>query len=156
MIEQRAAALAAMYRRAADTMADLPLYNAALDVDLTGFRRCGPLYLGVGITPWSMLLIAFPAEGAAENSPAPSEDVHHALPCGPVRFVAAHDAEAGHYLSCSLFSVMTGFPDMDTARAVATACLDEVLRAPDDVPARHAPQVSRRALFGLDAPQDVC
>lgn len=149
--------LEAVFRRIAATrMAGIGLLNPALDVEAVGFRPWHGGWVGVLITPWFMNLICLPGPEAAweELSSGSKKDVE--LPSGSYEFLAADEEELGPYLTSSLFSPMFEFPDMDRARAVAAASLEEIFTPAPPAPApppvgltaKLEQPVSRRGFFG--------
>ena len=107
-----------------ERMRGLPLVNDALRVEAVGFRPWGGHWLGVLVTPWFMNLVLLPLDGEAGDCPRIGESASHAFPAGVFDFIGAHDARAGAFQSCSLFSPMFEFADQDVARGTALAALD--------------------------------
>lgn len=156
---QAVAQLEAVFCRIAATrMAGVSLLNPALGVEAVGFRPWGTDWVGVLITPWFMNLICLPGPDAAWEIHSSGTRLDRELPSGVYEFLAADEDELGPYLTSSLFSPMFEFPDMDRAREVARAVLDELFTpAPESPPARPEPEglsaklaqpVSRRGFFG--------
>jgi [NiFe] hydrogenase assembly HybE family chaperone len=150
------AALEACFRQVAATrMAWVALCNPALEVEALGFRPWGDHQIGVLITPWSMLLICLPGGDPDWAASASGATVTLDLPSGAYDVLTAHEPGLGSYLTGSLFSPMFGFADMDQARAVAAAVMEQVfaLAAPEPqvTPASHAEPkpraLTRRGLF---------
>lgn len=139
--------LLGVFEQAAQEMAALPFANPALPVEWRGDAEHGDLRLSILTTPWSMALIALPADGTVPEVSEAERD----LPCGRVRFAVARAEGVGVYLSCALFSDMTEFADAEACRAVADATLLQVMHdASAPVKAEPPPRdVSRRALFGF-------
>lgn len=159
--ESPAGRLEAAFRHIAETrMAGMAMVNPALAVEAVGFRPLGQEWVGVLITPWSMNLIALPAADTPDShwEEAPSGTKREReLPSGTYEFLTAHEAALGPYLTSSLFSPMFDFADMDQAREVATAVLDEIFTPQvPEVPPPPAPglstkleqPVSRRGFLG--------
>jgi [NiFe] hydrogenase assembly HybE family chaperone len=150
------AALEACFRQVAATrMAGVALCNPALEVEALGFRPWGDALVGVLITPWSMLLICLPG-GDPDWAASPSgTTLTLDLPSGAYDVLTAHEPGLGPYLTGSLFSPMFGFADMDQARAVAAAVVQQVFApaAPEPQTAPSAPAepqprgLTRRGLF---------
>jgi [NiFe] hydrogenase assembly HybE family chaperone len=141
-------ALARLWRGIAPRMADLPIYNPALEVAATPFRRHGAWAVGVVVTPWFMNLVAVPDDPSA--LPAPGAETTLDLPCGEIGAVAAALEGFGRFASASLFSPMDRFADAEAARAVAEAALGAVFgdEAVQRDAAFAAPMDRRRMLFG--------
>ena len=105
-----------------ETFRDLPIANAALDVEAVGFRPLDEHRLGV--------LIAFPLE----------------LPGSKVEFRVSHEESLGTILSAALFSTVADFPDQALAREVAQETL-RLLFDSDAVQEEPGRRLSRRALL---------
>ena len=121
------AVLEACFRQVAATrMAGVALCNPALEVEALGFRPWGDNQVGVLITPWSMVLICLPG-GDPDWAASPSGTTATLdLPSGAYDVLTAYEPGLGPYLTGSLFSPMFGFADMDQARAVAAAVMEQV------------------------------
>jgi [NiFe] hydrogenase assembly HybE family chaperone len=165
---QAAARLEQVFRQIAATrMAGVSLLNPALAVEAVGFRPWHGDWVGVLVTPWFMNLICLPGPDAAWETRASGTRLDRELPSGVYEFLAADEDELGPYLSSSLFSPMFEFPDMDQAREVARAVLDELFTPVAEAPAeaqsnpkanteaetagltaKLAQPVSRRGFFG--------
>ena len=132
------AALEACFRQVAATrMAGVALCNPALEVEALGFRPWGDHQVGVLITPWSMVLICLPG-GDPDWAASPSgTTVTLDLPSGAYDVLTAHEPGLGPYLTGSLFSPMFDFADMDQARAVAAAVMEQAF-----APAAPEPQTA--------------
>lgn len=138
------------YRRAAERMRDLPVYNAALAVEAVGFCEHDGRQVGVIVTPWFMNLTATPAaqdlgvwhKGAATRL---------AFPSGRYDFVVSEAGDIGLIATCSLFPLMHDFADQATARDAAAAAAAALMQPdpPAQPPApKGAPQLSRRRFLG--------
>ena len=123
------ARLTATFEAAATRMAGLPLVNPAIRVEAVGFAPWDEHWLGVMVTPWCMNLVLAPRNAAAWLPLPPGAKRGYRFPAGDYEFVGAHDAIAGVYLACSLFSPMHEFADHETARAVATMARTALLDA---------------------------
>ncbi len=149
---------------AATRMTGVGLLNPALAVEAVGFRSWRGDWVGVLITPWFMNLICLPGPDAAWEAQSSGSKRDVELPAGSYEFLAADEDELGAYLTSSLFSPMFEFADMDGARAVAQAVLEELFtpavpqpappQAPEGLSAKleypegHKQPVSRRGFFG--------
>jgi len=136
------AALEACFRQVAATrMAGVALCNPVLEVEALGFRPWGDHQVGVLVTPWSMLLICLPG-GDPDWAASPSgTTVTLDLPSGAYDVLSAHEPGLGPYLTGSLFSPMFDFADLDQARAVAPAVMEQAFApaAPEPQPAPSGP-----------------
>jgi [NiFe] hydrogenase assembly HybE family chaperone len=157
-----AALLAQVFREIAATrMADLPLCNRALDVEVVGLRPWRQGSAAVLITPWCMNLVWLPDSGQDWGPRVSGELCHLGFPSGDYAFLVAKECTLGTYLTCSLFSPMFDFPSMHQARAVADAVLAAVFDAgpghhqadeSGGPGAGHAGRVSRRGLLAALLP----
>lgn len=112
-------------------MADMPILNPALSVQMTGLRDWKGGRLGVLVTPWfiNVVLVAH-GEGAAHPISGTKKLFH--LPAGAFEFIASHEDDLGGFWMCSLFSPALEFGDQETAMAVAEASLDALLTDAED------------------------
>jgi len=145
-----AADIEAYYRAVATRMAELPVYNPALGVELLGWRACGEAgAVGVLITPWCMNLFWQPP--AAAELPGKGERVLLALPSGDYECTLHEDASLGRHASASLCSPMQDFSAQAEARAMAEEVLQLVFAEPAAEPpheqASGPAPLSRRALL---------
>jgi [NiFe] hydrogenase assembly HybE family chaperone len=116
--------LEAVYRDTVQPrMRQLPVYNAALQVEARGFRTRDGHCSGVLITPWCMNLLLLPVDGDSWDGLAPGTRVEVAFPAGTYRFTLSLPAGTSPHMSLTLFTTVLDFPDQHTARQVA----DEVL-----------------------------
>jgi [NiFe] hydrogenase assembly HybE family chaperone len=113
------AALVESFRLAAARMEGLGFVNPALSVEAVGFAPWQGHWLGVLLTPWFMNLIVAPRDPALWLALKPGAKHSYAFPAGDYDFIGAHDALAGEYQMCSLFSPLLQFDDQETARLVA-------------------------------------
>ncbi len=134
---------AAFRRILAETMADVPIVNPALQVEAVGFARWQDHWLGVLVTPWFMNLVLVPGAAASWQSVAPGLRLFRRFPSGDFAFLGSVEPEVGEFQSCSLFSPMAQFADQAGAREVALAAL----QALQDEPAAPAPQAPAREAF---------
>lgn len=131
-------------------MADVPICNAALQVEALGFRRLpAGHWAGVMITPWAINLLCLP--GQAEGwpvLPACSKHDWH-FPSGDYEFTVAQEDRLGTYHLCSMFSPAFEFATHEQARLTALAMAHALFAEPLAVPAVAAAKPSRRAFLGL-------
>lgn len=144
-----AADIEAYYRAVAARMAELPVYNPALEVELLGWRECAEIGgVGVLITPWCMNLFWQPPADA--ELPGKGERVLLALPSGDYECTLNHDPSLGRHASASLCSPMQDFASQDAARAMAEEVLQLVFAIPEPETTKPEPgpaAISRRDLF---------
>ncbi len=114
-------------------MAGLPICRPDITVEALEFQRFGKHWLGVVVTPWSILVIL--ACGDKESWPATRAGVVRdiTLPAGDFSFLGIDDPDLGEYLACSLMSPLDKVPDQPSAKAVAISALRLMLRS--DLPA---------------------
>jgi [NiFe] hydrogenase assembly HybE family chaperone len=155
--------LLAMARRferiGAERMRELPIYNHALDVEVVGFHRWGPGYIGVLITPWFMNLMLLPAEKEQWDGMQLGDTVTHELPSGEHDFMVGDDEELGVYQFITLVSPVASLKTQAAARTAALVALGGLLRigqvpekpAVDEQPvtfhAQDEPDAGRRAFL---------
>ena len=133
--------LAAAYRDiGARTMRGLPIYHDALGVEAIGFQQMQGNIVGIVVTPWFMNVVT-PADGVA------SDHLQIHFPAGTFTFTVSEIAPVGRIASCSLFSPMFEFADMDAARAAAQAASAELMTAcADDQPRVNGPGKTRSVI----------
>ena len=117
--------LAAHFEGVASTMAELPIYNAALSVAVTDFEAHGEAQIGVLVTPWCMNLVILPSPEAVNTPRLVGVKTMEALPSGQYEFIWGELEGLGFYQSCSLFSPMFEFE----SQAVALDTANEVMKA---------------------------
>ncbi|MCY0964840.1 [NiFe]-hydrogenase assembly chaperone HybE [Parathalassolituus penaei] len=125
-----AADIEACYRSIGERMADLPLYNPALTIELVGWQPCvgdsGVAFsLGVLITPWCMNL--WVGDLGDQTCPPLGSDWVVSIGDFEYRLTMAHHLQLGRYASSALESLMSRFVDMDSARQFAREVLALVL-----------------------------
>lgn len=118
-------ALETAWQEAAKRMADLPLCNAALSVEVLAPRQLPMVdghWLTVVIAPWTVSLVILPAH--ARWPAAPLGERHGwRFPSGIYEFLVAEMEGVGRYHTCSLFSPPAEFSDQHQARMTAWAVL---------------------------------
>jgi [NiFe] hydrogenase assembly HybE family chaperone len=138
------ALLEAAFRRIErERMADVPMLNAALQVEATGFSRHAGNWLGIVITPWFMNLVIVPGPGGAWERVQGEERLFRHFPAGSYAFLGNDEAEVGEFQSCSLISPMAGFPDQASARETAATAL-ALLMQNAAAPKAASPEVAAR------------
>ncbi|MBI5260618.1 MAG: [NiFe]-hydrogenase assembly chaperone HybE [Bradyrhizobium sp.] len=134
------AVLAEAYRAIGErTMRELPIYNDALGVEPVGFRIFNGRIVGIMITPWFMNVVV-PASDASASVATPGSSLRFRFPTGEIDFTVSDVAPVGRIASCSLFSPMSEFADMGSARAVAEAAIEALMQpaADDEAESRRA------------------
>jgi [NiFe] hydrogenase assembly HybE family chaperone len=123
------ARLVAGFTAAAQRMAGLGFCNPALAVEAVGFAPWEGHWLGVVITPWFINLTLTARDPAQWTSLALGAKRRYRFPAGDYEFIGAHDAIAGEYQACSLFSPVLEFDDQASAREVARLAREALLDA---------------------------
>jgi [NiFe] hydrogenase assembly HybE family chaperone len=113
--------LAAAYESAAERMRGLPVFNEALRVEVVGSRRCDEGRIAVVLTPWMMNLTLLPDAEARARREGTTRNVQ--FPSGTYGFTAGFLGGFGALETCSLFSPMDCFDDLDVARSVGRQAL---------------------------------
>lgn len=144
--------LTAQLRRIHDErMQGLPFLNAALHVEVLGFRRWQGDWLGAAITPWSINLLLLPGGGSLWRDRPTGERHPVAFPVGAIDFIADFD-EGADLPASQYFPLVANVSRIDTqttARDAAQAALDALFVAPavaEPAPPA-APIPTRRAFF---------
>ncbi len=137
------------------TMRDLPLFNAALEVEAIGFRPVEKGWIGILITPWFMNLIRLPEQRVPMDMARIGHKAMVMLPSGEREMMVGGDEVIGTYEALSLHSPMFAFGSQQQARSEAKRCLESLLQpAEDPVPAEtrflpvDPPKLSRRVFLG--------
>lgn len=143
--------LATRYERIhRERMADLPILNPGIRVEVRGGHPYPSSWLGALITPWFINLVMLPESPDLWQDLHPGTTTRERLRCGDIDFVAVQDPELGLFKTCTLFSPVQEFPDQAAARLAA----DAALAATQAQPARNrtasrtaAPLTSRRGFL---------
>lgn len=140
---------------------ELPPSNPALCVDVVGWRQWSGEWLGIVVTPWSMLLLILPGGGGRFRPLTGEERQCWALPSGDYEFSGGIDERLGAYQRCALFTSMDSFDTQAAALEVARTVMDNLMQPRVAAPSAAATSVadeppqplSRRAfLFGRRRP----
>lgn len=119
------------FRLIAETrMAGIPVMNTALGVAMRGLGRVGDKHVGILVTPWFMNILFLPLR-APDPAPVIGAKAQMLLPSGSYEAIWNHEEVLGGYWSCSLFSPMFEFADMDSAVATADAAIEELMAKPE-------------------------
>ncbi|MEI7762637.1 MAG: [NiFe]-hydrogenase assembly chaperone HybE [Comamonadaceae bacterium] len=145
----------AFFRIQREQMADVPILNAALNVEAVDFQRWQGHWLGVVITPWCMSILLLPGSQEDWISAGQNKRRFVKFPAGDFAFLGGVEPELGEYQSCSLFSPMERFPTQREATQTARASLIGLLSAPatksapDEEKPVDKPSLSRRRFFAM-------
>ncbi|KAB2865210.1 MAG: [NiFe]-hydrogenase assembly chaperone HybE, partial [Bauldia sp.] len=104
--------LEAVFRRIErERMADVPILNPALKVEVVGMRPWAGDWLCVLVTPWSMNLMLLPGDSGEGGwrAQAVGSSTRLAFPAGGFDFIVGAEPGIGCFAMCSLFSPMDGF-----------------------------------------------
>ena len=100
-------------------MRDVPLVNAALQVQAVGFQVWQGHLLGVLISPWFFNLIVLPPAGQDWTGLQVGAKEVLAFPSGDYEFIHNVREMVGGYKACALFSMMGDFANQMNAVEVA-------------------------------------
>jgi len=138
-------------------MQDMPLRNGKLSVESVGFQVYQDHLLGVLITPWFMNLVMLPLRDKDRAGLKAGHRTRWRFPGESVEFITSPLPKFGWIHSAALYSSVSGFPDQDAAREVATEALARLLEAVEgEEPSTEARakdsedgqvKISRRDLF---------
>lgn len=134
------AALQSAWHETAKRMADLPLCNPALSVEVLAPRQSPAIdnhWLTVVIAPWTVSLVILPAHPRWPETPLGARYAWR-FPSGIYEFLVAEMAGVGRYHTCSLFSPPSEFGAQHEARMTAWAVLAALER-----PALSLPEPER-------------
>ncbi|GGF65116.1 [NiFe]-hydrogenase assembly chaperone HybE [Alteromonas lipolytica] len=147
----KGAAVSAFYQSVATNMAELPVYNAKLEVGTTGFLPVDGSWLGVVVTPWCMNIVLVPEVESQHNEFQVGEKFFVTLPSGQYEFIRAYASTLGDYAICSVFSPMFDFTEqvsaMQTAQEVLEALFNEEHIAPSERQAAEQTYREQREIF---------
>lgn len=110
-------------------MADVPILNPQMQVDVIGWRKWAGEWLGILITPWTINLMILPGGGGEFRPLVMDERQSWQFPSGFYDFMGGEEAALGPYQICSLFSPVMEFEShaaaVETAQAVFEALMKE-------------------------------
>ena len=149
-MDDRVSSMVAAFETAEAAMLGLPVHNPKMRIEAVGFRPSNDGYVGVMVTPWSMILVWLPTSGATPPAAALGASREHVFPSGGYDFLIGRMDGVGTLETCSLFSPMDEFDDPDIARMCAEAALDGLFETPEPPPKPEAPKMSRRFLLTLN------
>ncbi len=130
--------LVAHYRTlAVRVMAEMPMANAALQVEALGVTRLEAGWCGILLTPWFMNLVYQP------DRALPGVTCTAILPSAEIALQPAQGVEG--FWMAPLISPLQDFPHMDYARSVAQQILQQLL-TPPAAPASALPQANPAGL----------
>ena len=108
-------------------MADVPILNPNLRVDIVGWRAWQGDWLGVLVTPWSINLMLLPGQGGSFRALAVDERQGWSFPSGAYDFMGGNEEGLGAYQICSLFSPVLQFETHVDAVATAQAAMEALM-----------------------------
>lgn len=142
----------AFYERVArESMADVPICNDALSVEVVDIQPWRDGWLLVLLTPWCLNLLYLPEDqdGADWQNFRDGDKASYLFPAGRYSFVKQDLDGLGRSQTCSLVSPMGLFADQDGARLTAQA----ILAALND-PANGETEDQGTPLFEQTKPQE--
>lgn len=146
-----AAAVEARYREIhRQRMADVPILNPAISVEVrTGYPQHGA-WLGALITPWFISLVLLPEQPDQWAHLQSGASTEEELPLGKLDFMVVKDPLLGCFKTCSLFSPVQEFASQEAARLAADTAIEATRKRPaeESAPAPTArPEVTGRRGF---------
>ena len=82
----------------ATRMRGLPILNPRMNVKVLPFKRIGPHWFGVAVTPWSVQAVLACGDKARWKPVAAGAEIDIPLPSGPFTFLGVADSVLGQYL----------------------------------------------------------
>lgn len=116
------------FRAADNTMRDLAVYNSRLGFTVTAFISHDDAQTGIITTPWCMAILRI---AETPSLRADGETVRHSYPSGEYDFITGTLEGVGAVETCSLFSPMSDFSDMQTVQQAAEAALTGIFTVPN-------------------------
>jgi len=141
--EARARDVELAFERAAPAMAEVPVCNRLLSIEVVGMRRHDRGFAGVLITPWTVSLVLVGGERGLPRLAAGGSEVVP-FPAGDFALAGAEAPELGPYRTLSLLSPPAGLAGQEAAREAALAALAAIFDPP--APARAAAPAPEAAL----------
>lgn len=134
-------------RIAVERMAGLPICRQDITVQVPQFVRFENQWLGVAVTPWSLLVLLACADAATWKS-IPTGAVHAVrLPAGEFSFLGMNDPILGEYQACSLMSPLgADIVDQATAQAVALSAFRIMLSDMPEPPEERGTPLKKRVV----------
>lgn len=134
-----------------ERMADLPILNPAIRVEVRGGHTYPLFWLGALITPWFINLVLLPESPDLWLDLRAGTTMPEKLQCGEIDFVVVRDEELGPYKACALISPVQDLSDQTAARLAADTALAAIQAPPagDRTTATRssAPVTSRRGFL---------
>ncbi len=134
-------------RIAAERMAGLPICRTDISVQVPQFIRYEKQWLGVAVTPWSLLVLLACGDRDSWQS-IPTGIVRAVrLPAGEFSFLGMNDPILGEYQACSLMSPLgPDIPDQTTALAVALSAFRMMLSDMPEPPEERGTSLKKRVI----------
>lgn len=111
---------------AATRMAGLPILNPALRVETVGFRAWEGRWVGVLVTPWSIVLVLLAGQEALAAL-GPDQKQAWRFPSGSYEFMGLHEGSLSCQM-CPLLSPVAEFATQEDAREFAQTAMTELFR----------------------------
>ena len=134
-------------RIAAERMAGLPICRPNISVQVPQFIPFQGQWLGVAVTPWSLLvLLACGDEKTWQSIPTGAVKAVR-LPAGEFSFLGMNDPILGEYQACSLMSPLgPDIADQATAQAVALSAFRIMLSDMPEPPEERGTSLKKRVV----------
>ena len=130
-------------RIATTRMAGLPICRTDITTEVLEFRQFEKHWLGVVLTPWSILVILACGDKDTWTS-IPTGAVRAVkLPAGDFSFLGMNDPILGEYQACSLMIPLEGVANQATARAIALSAFRLMLSDMPEVPEERGTPIKR-------------
>lgn len=110
---------------AATRMAGLPICNAALRVEVVGWREWNGCHVAVLVTPWTINLILLPGSAALEPLPLDVKQTW-TFPSGNYDFMGLNEAALGVSHICSLVSPTLHIATQEDAVSIAQQIMQQL------------------------------
>jgi [NiFe] hydrogenase assembly HybE family chaperone len=113
-------------------MADVPILNPALRVEIIGFREWEGRWVGVLVTPWMINLVLMPGQDAPLIPLALDEKKLWDFPSGAYEFMGLNEPAIGTCHICPLISPVMEFATHEEALSVAQQIIIGLFSAQHD------------------------
>ena len=107
-------------------MQDMPVLNAALEVESVGLRPWQGHWLCALVTPWFINIVMLRGDGEWRRVPD-RDSVWYEFPSGSFEFLGCSEPGFGDFHACPLFSPVLEFADHASACETARVAIDSLL-----------------------------
>ena len=151
-ITTRVAALEADFREIWHSkMRDVPMVNAALQVQAIGFRGHEGHVVGVLVSPWFFNLVLLPNPDQDWSTLQVGAKESISFPSGDYEFIHNIREMVGGYKACALFSMMGDFTSQLQVVEVARAVMAELFVGENRAPSDRSAEIRSLRQADLDA-----